>query len=34
VQATDVSTGSFVRGTFVIVSTQNASASDLVVIPD
>lgn len=33
VQATDVSTGSFVRGTFVIVSTNNANAADLVVNP-
>lgn len=34
VQATDVSTGTFVRGTFVIVPVTNANASDLVVIPD
>jgi hypothetical protein len=33
VQATDVSTGAFVRGTFVIVSTNNANAADLVVQP-
>ena len=33
VQATDVITGAFVRGTFVIVSTNNANAADLVVVP-
>jgi hypothetical protein len=33
VQATDVSTGAYVRGAFVIVSTNNASAADLVVQP-
>jgi hypothetical protein len=33
VQATDVSTGAFVRGTFVIVPVTNANAADLVVIP-
>jgi hypothetical protein len=34
VQATDVSTGAFVRGTFVIVPVTNASTSDLVVLPN
>ena len=34
VQATDVSTGTFVRGTFVIVPVTNANAADLVVVPD
>jgi hypothetical protein len=33
VQATDVSTGSFVRGTFVIVAVTNANATDLVIVP-
>jgi hypothetical protein len=33
VQATDVNTGSFVRGTFVILSVTNANAADLVVVP-
>jgi hypothetical protein len=33
VQATDVSTGAFVRGTFVIVPVSNANAADLVVQP-
>jgi len=33
VKATDVSTGAYVRGTFVIVSVVNANAADLVVVP-
>ena len=33
IQATDVSTGAFVRGTFVIVPVTNANAADLVVLP-
>jgi hypothetical protein len=34
VQATDVSTGAFVRGTFVIVSVSAGNTADLLVIPD
>jgi hypothetical protein len=34
VQATDVSTGAFVRGTFVIVSVSGANTADLLVLPD